>query len=576
MAVSVVPVVGVLMVCDPGLEPPNPWKLPQTALTWPEVYIVTALELRKAAQIAPSSCCVPEIYSVSSPEGPSTEYLRFLISKTMPTTVRNLKYCVPGPSGRRHELKFAQPFAGCIWPHCGLHAMQDPNPWAAFEILQGPAQGRGRLRSQVEYGEGGDLLLKPRRSEKPQAKAVCLGCRLPCQQLARFVKKVFFPVDYPHSVAHDYLSFIEYTACQVLCGYMSKVIATEAMLLAVGVGGPGTIPMAAVTAWVLKDGIGHLLAIIMGTLINSRFDSDPKRFRFQAMALAKIADLFCILTLQWPQYFFALSALGGALGRLSMNIGQTSRPKIFETFSRGNLGDLMRCNSAQTTAAELLGTGLGAGLGQLLGAEVHLLACASVLLSVSSLSCCYQATALVQMASLNRQRAELVLEPAVRQICGSQRQKADPNPTEGSLTLPSVEEIRDREVFVLPYESPSYRKVNPALNASYQLLTPPDPTTHHLLGWTRGRLVLWYHVEATPGEVLQGFLQSQLFEALLAKDRKQGNLEELRALGSQAAELGQLWWPVVHAALLAQGWQTEFVFLDARKRRIRIEDAMHV
>lgn len=120
-------------------------------------------------------------------------------------------------------------------------------------------------------------------------------------------------------------------------------MATQAMLLAVGVGTKQTMPLAAVTAWVLKDGIGHMVAIAFGTFINQRFDSDPKRFRFQAATLGKLADSVSILTLHWPQYFLPLSALGGAFARLSANTGASCRPKIYETFTRSsNLGDIMR------------------------------------------------------------------------------------------------------------------------------------------------------------------------------------------------------------------------------------------
>ncbi|CAK9014249.1 Protein root UVB sensitive 4 [Durusdinium trenchii] len=131
-------------------------------------------------------------------------------------------------------------------------------------------------------------------------------------------------------------------------------MATQAMLLAVGVGTKQSIPLAAVTAWVLKDGIGHVVAIAFGTFINQRFDSDPKRFRFQAAVLGKLADLVSILTLHWPQLFLPLSALGGAFSRLSANTGASCRPKIYETFARiSNLGDIMRPCSAILSIASL-------------------------------------------------------------------------------------------------------------------------------------------------------------------------------------------------------------------------------
>ncbi|CAE7939035.1 RUS3 [Symbiodinium necroappetens] len=460
---------------------------------------------------------------------------------------------------------------------------------SALELRKGHARGQRKRRSLVKADGNGALFLHPVSKTKGSALTTILANHeLGCHRVARFIKKVFLPVDYPSSVTKNYVHFIWFTAGQLLFCHMSKVIATQAMLLAVGVGGREMVPMAAVTAWVLKDGIGHLLAILVGTFINKRFDSDPKRFRFQAIALAKTADLICILTLQWPKYFFALSALGGALGRLSMNTGQASRPRVLETFARANnLGDIMRCNTAQMTASELLGTGLGACLGRFLGAEVHLMICASTILALASLACCYQATCQVQMKSLNRQRAELVLEPAVHHICaslsipnhngasgsdGMDPQSPNKSPAAKAVLVPSVEEIRDREAFVRPYRSAGCTRldVNPMLEASCQLLTPLDSAARHILGYSRRRLALWYHMEATAPDVLKGFLQSQLLRKLADQDGGDGDLAKLSLL---AADLAELWWPLVHAALLAAGWQTELVFLDAKEKRICIQDS---
>ncbi|CAE7369981.1 RUS1 [Symbiodinium pilosum] len=450
--------------------------------------------------------------------------------------------------------------------------MSDLSPWAPFAITQGHLQGQRERRSTIQADGEGAFFLQPSKKPDSQDRGHQLGCH-PLGRLRRFVNQVFMPVDFPSSVTESYLTFIQYTACQLLCSHMSKIIATQAMLLALGVGGPETIPMAAVTAWVLKDGIGHLLAIVVGTLINRRFDSDPKRFRFQAMMMAKSADLLCILTLQWPGCFFALSALGGALGRLSMNTGQASRPKVLDTFARaGNLGDIMRCNNAQTTAAELLGTGLGACWGLLLGTEVRLLISGSALLSLASLICCYQATTVVKMSSLNRQRAELVLMAAVKQICKLQQQGADLDPRQQSVIIPSPEEIRHREVFVLLYSSPGDIEVNPAVTTSYQLLTLPDPTSKYLLGCSRGRLAIWYHVEAAAHEVLQGFFHSQLLLVLAeASGKDDGTNGDFVKASALAADLAQQWWASVYGALLSQGWQTDMVFLDARNKRVRID-----
>lgn len=194
----------------------------------------------------------------------------------------------------------------------------------------------------MQATKGGSQFLRPQSLLSFRRESLTLSALQ--QTIFAFLKRIFLPVGFPHSTTENYLVFSQSTFLQIFFSQMSRIMATQAMLLAVGVGTKQSIPLAAVTAWVLKDGIGHVVAIAFGTFINQRFDSDPKRFRFQAAVLGKLADLVSILTLHWPQLFLPLSALGGAFSRLSANTGASCRPKIYETFARiSNLGDIMRC-----------------------------------------------------------------------------------------------------------------------------------------------------------------------------------------------------------------------------------------
>lgn len=201
---------------------------------------------------------------------------------------------------------------------------------------------RQRRSCTVKGDAAGSQFLRPQSLLSFPSRA-SLNFPIIQETVLAFLKRIFLPVGYPLSTTDSYLQFSQNTFFQILFSQMSRIMATQAMLLAVGVGTKQTMPLAAVTAWVLKDGIGHMVAIAFGTFINQRFDSDPKRFRFQAATLGKLADSVSILTLHWPQYFLPLSALGGAFARLSANTGASCRPKIYETFTRSsNLGDIMR------------------------------------------------------------------------------------------------------------------------------------------------------------------------------------------------------------------------------------------
>jgi len=404
-----------------------------------------------------------------------------------------------------------------------------------------------------------------------------------------FLKRIFLPVGYPRSTADGYLQFSQNTFFQILFSQMSRIMATQAMLLAVGVGTKQTMPLAAVTAWVLKDGIGHMVAIAFGTFINQRFDSDPKRFRFQAATLGKLADSVSILTLHWPQYFLPLSALGGAFSRLSANTGASCRPKIYETFTRSsNLGDIMRCMTAQTTAAQLLGTAMGAAVGPFLGSNLYGLMSCSIFLSGATVFACYRATSVVRLSTLNRQRAELVFQPAVIQICNLTAKGIGPDPGQ-PLDVPSTQDVQEQEVFVKPYraEIASKMKVNPPMASSHLLLTPVHELSESMfllavcvpgsgaeiaeMYKAQPSIALWYNVKATSTDVLRGFLQASLLRELQKSAPKHGTEPSLMHLYERTKELSEQWWPVVHNAIRGQGWQTDVVFLDAKDERVQIE-----
>lgn len=136
---------------------------------------------------------------------------------------------------------------------------------------------------------GGDQFLCPQSLLRfPSPKHLTVP--LLRETLLAFLRRIFLPVGYPSSTSENYLAFSQNTFFQIFFSQMSRIMATQAMLLAVGVGVKSSVPLSAVTAWVLKDGIGHVAAIAFGTFINQRFDADPKRFRFQAAALGKLAD----------------------------------------------------------------------------------------------------------------------------------------------------------------------------------------------------------------------------------------------------------------------------------------------
>ena len=156
------------------------------------------------------------------------------------------------------------------------------------------------------------------------------------------------PRGYPHSVSGNYLPYARWTCISLISGRVQSVLATQAMLFAVGLGS-GAIPMAAAMQWVLKDGVGHAVAIVYATWINRRFDADAKRYRLQSTLALTFADLICVGLPLYPQHFFLVASLASATSSMATVAQSASRVRVMASFAqRGNLGDCTRAGQTQS------------------------------------------------------------------------------------------------------------------------------------------------------------------------------------------------------------------------------------
>jgi len=450
---------------------------------------------------------------------------------------------------------------------------------SAVRISQQPRQRAQRVVVVVsDSGDGPQMSsIEPQASDVTESqKTAFFQERIASSK--KFFARVFLPVGFPSAVTDNYFNFVQFAALQMFFSHVSRVLSTQAMLLALGIGAKSALPVAAVTAWILKDGLGHICAIVLGTFVNTRFDSDPKRFRFYAAVLGKTADIISVFTLARPELFLLFSTIGCTFGRMSQTTIMSCRAKIYETFARkDNLGDISRCSQAQTTAAQLLGTAGGACLGPLVGADIYRLLFCSGFLSVAALCSAYKASNLVQMSTLNIQRAELTFQQAVADIV-----KLEANTTLVTvLPLPDPFEVRSLEVFVSPYRSviadvslivnPLMKQLVPT--AGYTLLVPSgglqsQPYTFAVKPITGERhtcIAMWFHEGVRPPEVIRGFFHSCLLRAMLAS----GDYSA-QELHGQTELMTKAWWPKVEVAMEAAGWRRDVAFLDAAERRITI------
>jgi hypothetical protein len=349
-------------------------------------------------------------------------------------------------------------------------------------------------------------------------------------------RRIFLPVGYPNSVSDSYTDFILLNAGQVVFIALSRVLCTQAMLLAVGLG-HGALPVAAVTTWLLKDGLGHLGSILVGTSINNRFDSDPKKYKFMSVSLGQVANLLGILSLSQPGMFLIFTSLSSALSRVGTLAFTASRAKIYENFAMAsNLGDLMRCSQAQSTLGTLLGTAIGIGLSPLVGSDLASILTAFVPISATTHLLAYKAISKIELKTLNQQRFQLVMDEWVQ-----------------NSTIPSIHNVALREQFVY---YPKFLAKTSSINVN-----PPITPTILSNAMLANLSVHGYHL-VQDAAVVQVYIAAHASNIQVVKGLYEAhNLVRNREIaGFESFE----------SNLKTQGWDLSAIYLDDVDYRIHV------
>ena len=246
------------------------------------------------------------------------------------------------------------------------------------------------------------------------------------------------PKGYPHSVSASYGPYSQYTFVQCLASTASGVLSMQCLLFAVGLGQPLAVPAAAAVQWVMKDGLGQLGGMLFASYVNVSFDSDAKRWRMIAAMLQDGSVLVEMCTPLVPGLFLPLASAANIGKNVAWLSTSASRACIHRSFCREeNLADVTAKSGSQSIAASLFGTALGIGLSYTFGTAVLPLLGVFAVLSCLHLGSTYVSLRRVPLNTLNDQRGER----AMLLYC-----------TDGRV--PSTDEVKDHERFVVPYRSP--------------------------------------------------------------------------------------------------------------------------
>jgi hypothetical protein len=240
-----------------------------------------------------------------------------------------------------------------------------------------------------------------------------------CAAVLRRARAVFLPHGYPHSVPAGgaYRRFAAWQAVKYAAGTASSIVATQALLRAIGVGAAAAVPLSASVQWVLKDGLGQLGGVLYAMAVGSRFDADPKRQHMRATAALQAATLLETLTPALPSLFLPIAAAANMAKNMAWIAVSATRAQMNRSFAvRENLGDITGKATSQTIAASLVGTALGVSLSAAVAAVAatdSALASVATTLAVLPLSALaliadWFACRAVTLRTLNEQRAERI------------------------------------------------------------------------------------------------------------------------------------------------------------------------
>ncbi|KAK3843901.1 MAG: vitamin B6 photo-protection and homoeostasis-domain-containing protein [Linnemannia gamsii] len=432
---------------------------------------------------------------------------------------------------------------------------------------------------------------------------------------------VFLPKGFPDSVTPNYWPFAKWQFVHNVAGSVTAVISTQSLLFAMGLGA-GSIPMAAALNWIIKDGLGQLGGVIYASFVSDKFDSEPKRFRFQATVAMQGANVLELLTPLWPGSFLVIASISNIGKNMAWLASSATRAQMNKTFAlRDNLGDITGKSGSQTTAAGLVGTGLGVVIAALMS---HISEDPTVLplvpmcltflpFAIFNIYSNYKSSHYVTTPSLNIPRAETVFYGVMKDLVFDKEQEqsqpsgSGPREKQEKLSVaelvhkleaivPTPKEVAHKEVFVTSYRSPFEvgMEVEPAIHrfagrgkgtealdrAFRQVDLVKKEHYYMMTDVSSSRVVIWFDKKANGKDLIQGFYHACATRAIMqqGKDNSSGSGCEvskkdewsnaIRLAHEEAIEIV----PRLTEVMRQKGWDTDSLFLtDGDRNRIQID-----
>ncbi|GLI65298.1 hypothetical protein VaNZ11_008791 [Volvox africanus] len=257
------------------------------------------------------------------------------------------------------------------------------------------------------------------------------------QGLQRQLKEAFLPD--ARDVTPDYWEWLRWRLTQRFFSSTMQNFSFSALLMATGLGAKKAFAASAAINWLLKDGVSRIVRMSVSTSFGQTFDADLKRMRFITSLIFTACMAGEFVTPFWPQHFVALASISSVGRAVGLSAFVATQPAFQAALATGgNLADLTSKNQAQHMVMDMLALGVSAGLtwlcrgmprGGLLLPAIMYPICAA-----GDLTCIWHELKAVQLRTLNRERAEMIIERWMRR--GAVPNAAEISAAE-SLVLPS-------------------------------------------------------------------------------------------------------------------------------------------
>lgn len=267
------------------------------------------------------------------------------------------------------------------------------------------------------------------------------------RQSSARVASYFLPKGYPTSVSPGYDAFSQGQMAAMVLSTACGVLSMQSMLMAIGVGAAGSLPLAATLNWVVKDGLGQLGGVIFAGLVNNQFDADPKKWRMIASVSLDVSSFIELLTPLAPGYFLPLAAFANVGKNVSFLAASASRAAIHKSFAvHENLADVTAKTGSQCILASLAGTSLGLSIAAGLAGDYPSIVAAFVACSALNLGATYLSLRGVTLTTLSVARLEFVVGQYMDDL--QAQRSLDPATAASRPVLLTPERVMQREVLL--------------------------------------------------------------------------------------------------------------------------------